>query len=265
MPTVKFQGQRFQFPEGATDEQIETGLRSYMEQAPIAGASTKPDTSNAERVDAPLAPTRESYFNEGDPIPSMTALTEQQALFAKHIATIETGGLPSRAIRTKVRPSDTGQGSSAYGKYQITHGLLSRAISTGYVTLDVMEQRAAEDLMERQRVALSVGGRDRAAYQQGGAKHELAVQWAAAYGYADVDKFLNDFNYGGSLGLEGNGEFLVLYESFARKLLNKHLEDANGDMVAAAAVWHGGPKGAGKATQLYKQKMRRLLEADNAN
>lgn len=267
MASVNFNGKKFNFPDGTTREQMEQVFTSYMQDTqPAAGYLAMFDDSYAMRTDAPVK-RRESYFGEGEDevLQTPIGLSEDQALFASSIAQLETGGLANRSVRTKVRPTEAGKGSSAYGTYQITHGLLSGAIQNKTVELSAQEAEAARELLERQAIALTVGGRDRAKYQKGGEKYGIALQWAKGYDYENVEAFLDDFDYGGTLGLADDGDFQVLYESMARKLLNHTLKQAGGDMVEAAALWHGGPKGAGKTTEMYKQKMKRLLEKQNDN
>ena len=226
---------------------------------PITGREFKSYKTVEDAVRAAEGRSKSIGTKLQNPVP----LTDKQAEFAKNIAQIETGGLQNRSVRTQVKPSGSQKGSSAYGTYQITHGLLRGTLENQVIALSGQERAAAEELMARQEVSLSIGGRDRVNYQAGGTKHGIAQKWAKEYGYEDVESFLNDFDYGGTLGLADDADFQVLYESFARKLLNKHLKDAGGDMVAAAAVWHGGPTGAGKTTEQYKQKMRKLMEASN--
>ncbi|MFG1501701.1 hypothetical protein ABMA70_15955 [Halobacteriovorax sp. XZX-3] len=264
MPQVEFRGQRFSFPEGATEEQISGVLRDYMETQPTANGMSTPDRSAAIRTENGYAPT-ESYFGETmdgeEPkLQDVPKLTAEQRRFAEAIAQVETGGLDNRFIRTKVKPNGTAAGSSAYGTYQITHGLLSGYLDKGVVSLTEQERAAAEELLRRQEIALTIGGRDRAKYQKGGIYQSQGVRWAKAYGFENVDEFLDAFDYGGTLGLDDDAEFQTLYESFARKMLNKHLDEAGGNPFKAARIWHGGPKGAGATTDNYERKVRRIYE-----
>lgn len=265
MPVVNFQGQQFNFPPGTSEAQIGDALKEYMVQSATARSMPSNDSSSDVRTENTSRVPTESYLQEEETLQSPVGLTAEQQKFADNIAQIETGGLAQRGVRTMVRPSEGQSGSSAYGKYQITHGLLSGTIRNGDIPFTEQEMAAANELLTRQEMALALGGRDRVHYQSGGSKYGIAQKWAKEYGYDDVEAFLDDFDYGGTLGLAEDGDFQVLYESFARKLLNKTLEDAGGDMLAAAGVWHGGPKGAGSATELYKQKMKRLLEAGNGD
>ena len=105
----------------------------------------------------------------------------------------------------------------------------------------------------------------RSRYARGGERAAQGALWAKQYGYEDVNKFLEDFDYGGSLGLADNAEFQYLYENAARKLLMRHLKDAGGDAVQAAAVWHGGPSWqtakSKNDTLAYIARMRKLMGA----
>ena len=264
MTTVKFQGQQFNFPIGTSEAQIGDALKEYMVQSASARSLLSFDASSDIRIESVSRTPTESYVQgEEATLQSPITLNGEQKKFAESIAQIETGGLAQRGVRTMVRPSGDAKGSSAYGKYQITHGLLRGAIDNNFIEFSEQELAAAEELLARQEMALAIGGRDRAKYQQGGSEYGIAQKWAQTYGYDDVESFLDDFDYGGTYGLAEDGDFQVLYESFARKLLNKTLEQAGGDMIAAAGVWHGGPKGAGASTEMYKEKMRRQLEAAN--
>jgi hypothetical protein len=256
---VEFQGQRFEFPAQATTEQIQKTLGQWRQDQPTVSGLSTPDKSAGLRTeDTSYAPT-ESYFeNPEDRLQVLQSLNTKQSEFAELIAEVETGSQPNRSIRTKVKPTGGNAGSSAYGTYQITHGLLSGWVEQG--KFSGQEQAAAQELLRRQEISLAIGGRDRVKYEAGGAKHAQGKAWATAYGYETVEEFLDDFDYGGTLGLGNDAQFQVLYESFARKMLNQHLRDANGDVLKAAAVWHGGPKGAGKTTKQYVEKVRRLMD-----
>lgn len=267
MQKVEFQGRQFEFPTQASKEQIEGALQQYLQSQPTAAGLSTPDKSAAMRTEEQYAPT-ESYLGESveGETPQLQALhkmNKEQRQFADAIAEVETGGLQNRSVRTQVKPNGDGAGSSAYGTYQITHGLLSGYIENKVVEFSEQELAAANELLRRQEISLAIGGRDRVKYQSGGAKHGQAVAWAKAYGYEDVESFLDAFDYGGNLGLSNDAEFQVLYESLARKMLNRHLKDAGGDPFKAARQWHGGPKGAGKKTDMYEQKVRKVYERSN--
>ena len=268
MPVVQFKDQRFNFPAGATEEQMKQAIGQYIESQ--GGASQflpTPDSDHAMRSENPQLAPSESYLPEATPegeqpvIQQVHPVSGKVAQFAEVIADVETGGQPERSIRTKAKPTVDGRGSSAYGTYQITRGLLRGALENNTVNFTEQERAAAQELINRQEIALAVGGRDRKHYQKGGSKHGMAQRWAKSYGYEDVNQFLDDFDYGGTYGLAEDGDFQVLYESFARKLLNHTLKQAEGDVFKAARVWHGGPKGAGKSTDLYEQKVRKVWES----
>ena len=264
MQKVEFQGKRFEFPAQATQEQIESALMQYMESRPTADGMSSPDKSAKLRTEEQYAPV-ESYFDEGDEaLQAVQKLTAQEQRFAEAIAEVETGGLQNRSVRTMVRPNGSNKGSSAYGTYQITHGLLSGYLEGGVIPFSEQEQKAAEELLRRQEIALTIGGRDRSKYEASGRLHGQAQAWAKSYGYETVKEFLDDFDYGGTLGLGNDAEFQVLYESFARKMLNKHLKDAGNDPFKAARIWHGGPKGAGNKTKMYEQKVRKIYEQSDS-
>ena len=266
MQKVEFQGQHFEFPAQATPEMIEGALLQHLESQPTANGISTPDKSHAMRTEQQYTPV-ESYFSgdgEGaEQIQQLLKLNAEQMRFAEAIAEVETGGLQNRSVRTQVRPKGGNVGSSAYGTYQITHGLLSGYIENGVITFSEQERAAADELLRRQEISLAIGGRDRSKYESGGAKHGQAVAWAQSYGYETVTQFLDDFDYGGSLGLGNDAQFQVLYESFARRMLNRHLRDAGNDPFKAARMWHGGPKGAGKKTDMYESKVRKIYERSN--
>ena len=268
MSTVIFHGKQFEFPVGTSQDQMEQVLSEYVVQKGSASEFIPtPDSDAAMRSENTSLAPAEGYAEllEGsgnaEVIQSPISLTKDQQDFAEVIAQVETGGLKNRSIRTKARPGiGSVKGSSAYGTYQITRGLLRGSIANKTVDFSQQELNAAQELMNRQEIGLAIGGRDRKNYQAGGARHGLAQRWAKQYGYEnDVESFLNDFDYGGTYGLAEDADFQVLYESMARKLLNKTLKDAGGDVVQAAGVWHGGPKGAGASTEMYKNKVRRIL------
>ena len=260
MPIVEYNDVEFDFPEGSTPQQIEQVIRSYREGLSSATDDGKPDSDMAMRSEQVTPPT-ESYFpaDSDQTSANLPSLNAEQQRFVDAIAEVETGGIENRSVRTMQAPSRGGQGSSAYGTYQVTHGLLSRAMDTGYISLSPEEEAAARELLARQKVGLAVGGRDRAKYEAGGSKHARGKKWAKQYGYDNVQSFLDDFDYGGTYGLADDEDFQMLYESFGRKLLVQHLKDANGDAERAAAVWYAGPK-AGKKSDGYVKKFRKAYE-----
>lgn len=264
---VDFEGTQYDFPDGTGDDEVASVLNSYViEQSSAASALPTPDTAASTRTERVSYKPRESYLPQPEDgteavMPEMTELNDQQRQFADLIGEVETGGEESRSIRTKVKPTGDGAGSSAYGTYQITHGLLSGVVEGNSIGLNEAELSAAQELLDRQELALTIGGRDRAKYQKGGAKYGMAQKWAKTYGYETVEEFLTDFDYGGTLGLEDDADFQVLYESFARKLLNDTLKQAGGDVAKAAGIWHGGANTSkwGATTKQYQQKVAKLL------
>lgn len=268
MPQVDFQGQVHEFPSNFSQEQIGAALKGFMAGKPTAGSTSSPDSSSGMRTERTNVTARTSYVAEGtetqpaEAFPELPELNTKQRSFAENIAQVETGGLSNRFIRTKVRPNDNERGSSAYGPYQITHGLLEGTLEESPDLFNDVERRAVQELMQRQELALAIGGRDRLQYEKGGLKHGLANRWAKQYGYESTDKFLDAFDYGGDMGLSDDGDFQTLYEGVARKLLNKHLKDAGGDELEAASVWHGGPNWSRKnksTTSQYRDKYSRLI------
>lgn len=268
MPQVDFQGQVHEFPSNFNQEQIGNALKNFSAGKPTAGTISSPDKSSAMRSERTNVTARTEYVSAAtettpeEAFPELPTLNTKQRSFAENIAQVETGGLDNRHIRTKVRPNGSEKGSSAYGPYQITHGLLEGTLEESPNLFNEVEQRAVQELMERQELALAIGGRDRGLYEKGGLKHGLANRWAKQYGFESTDKFLDAFDYGGDLGLSDDGDFQTLYEGFARKLLNKHLKDAGGDDVEAASVWHGGPNWKTKhkaSTNQYRDKYNKLI------
>ena len=261
--TIEFNGQTHEFPDNFNQEQISQALSSTMDAEPSAKHTSTPDTSSALRTERVNVGARENYgLGESNLLPELPTLNDKQSGYIDRIGEIETGGLEDRFVRTQVKPQSGGAGSSAYGPYQITHGLLEGTVEQSPQMFGPEELQAAQELMERQEIALAVGGRDRNKYQKGGAKHGMANRWAKQYGYETVEDFLNAFDYGGDLGLSDDGDFQVLYESFARKMLTQNLKDAGGDELEAASRWHGGSnwnKGKHKGTtEQYRKKYQKL-------
>ena len=224
---VEYNGQVIEFPSDASDDEILELL---------------------DGIDKPK--------EQGDAM----GLNEKESKFAERIKTIETGGVKNPFIRTKA----VGSGSSAYGTYQITKGLLSSVLSNGKL-LDEEEAEAMQDLVERQKVALKVGGSDLNNYKEGGKLAAQGRKYASQFGYDDVNTFLEDFDYGGTLGLSDNENFKMLYEQVAHKLLAQTLNETNGDEAEAAARWHGG-NGWAKAssrplTEQYINKYNKLASS----
>ena len=241
---VTFQGHTHIFPDEWDDAMVSKALKSYMEQ----NDNTPAAVSN---------PAVDDYKGMEE-MEGLLPLNEGELTFANTIGEIETGGLENRFIRTKM----AGTGSSAYGPYQITRNLLRGTLKNTPDMFDERERAVVEDLIARQSISLAVGGSDRAKYARGGLRYGQARKWATQYGFDNVDEFLDAFDYGGDFGLSEDGDFMVQYENIARKLMRKHLQDANGDPLKAAAVWHGGPSWQRakhrKQTEHYIAKYRRL-------
>ncbi|AUR83390.1 hypothetical protein NVP1034O_27 [Vibrio phage 1.034.O._10N.261.46.B7] len=234
---VEFQGKVHKFPDNASQDQIRGALMSLL---PASEGMGKVDTG----------------VRKGD---GLVALSEKQETFRENIQTIETGGLENNMIRTLAPGSS--EGSTAYGSYQITMGLAEGYLENHASLFDEDETRALETMIERQDVAIAIGGRDRKRYEKGGAGHAKAKQWAKKYGYENVDEFLDAFDYGGDMGLAEDADWQVHYENFGRKMLNKHLKDAGGDEIEAATMWHGGTnwkKTSPDTTRQYIAKYKKL-------
>lgn len=178
-----------------------------------------------------------------------TSLAIPLELFSNVIAQIETGGERNPFIRTKYR---TAKGSSAYGPYQITYGLLKASLDT----LPPKEVPYALMLLERQRISLLVGGKDKTKYIH----NREGLFYSQQFGYPSVKAFLEDFDYGGTLGLASNESFKKSYERIAKHLLSITLEQAEGDMVKAAGIWYGGLGNQGTDINTYKEKFKLILE-----
>jgi len=169
--------------------------------------------------------------------------------FKNIIKKIETGNLSDPFIRTMLA-----QGSSAYGPYQVTKGLALDYLDNDKLT---SQQKAAlKEMITRQMVSLKIGGSDRCLFEEGGDKHEQAKEYAKHYGYCCYTSFLNDFDYGGTLGYPDQWKGLLT--SAQEAILFLIYESCDRDPLEAAAVWHGG-KGwrTGKhrdQTDSYRQK-----------
>lgn len=251
---IEFEGQQHEFPDDFTDEEVSAALEDFTsDNAAAVSLPTFDDSGSDTGYQGTVTIPVDDLETDG-----LVSLSAAEQKFADDIAEIETGNLQNRFIRTQVK----GSASSAYGTYQITRGLLRGTLQNNPDVFTEAEQRAAQALIERQSVALAVGGSDRAAYEPGGRKHAMALRWAQQYGYDNVKTFLDDFDYGGTLGLSNNGQFQVMYENIGRKLLQQHLKDADGNGQQAAAVWHGGPKWKNSThkgtTQQYINKYNRL-------
>lgn len=151
--------------------------------------------------------------------------------FKSIIKKIETGNLKDPFIRTQLA-----QGSSAYGPYQVTKGLALDYIDNDKLTKQ--QKTALKEMVTRQMVSLQIGGSDRVKYEEGGEKYEKGKDFAKHYGYCCNTSFLNDFDYGGTLGYPEQWKGLLT--SAQEAILRVIYEACDCDPLEAAAVWHGG-------------------------
>lgn len=257
---VEFLGEIHEYPDTWNDFQIGNAITAYMKEKPASEVMDKPDDSREMRTERLNVGAVTEYVAKEEQFPELPTLNLNERMFVDTIAEIETGGLSNKFIRTKVN----GSGSSAFGRYQITHGLLSGTIAQSPDLFEEAELRAAQELVERQEISLAVGGSDIPKYQAGGERHHQAKLWASKYGYDDVNEFLTAFDYGGDFGLGDNAEFQNLYEGFARKMLLKELKGADNDPIEAASRWHGGLKWrkakSRKTTDKYREKYKAIID-----
>lgn len=294
MATISFEGETHEFPDDFTDEEISTALsgkdvaatttpqvitamddgipqpelleKGQDKEAILAFPISRPATLPTETdsidnpVQSPIGFGASGSFRDR----RVTTIKEDVGSFRDKIATIETGGLDNTFIRTRVLPSATTKGSSAYGTFQITQGLLVDYLTRKRKLFDFADEKAMGELIHRQQLALAVGGRDRKSYEKGGRNHTLAKQWAKDLKYDDVGTFLDAFDYGGDLGLGDDTEFQLAYENFGRKMLQDTLKEAKGDELEAASRWHGGAKWktakSRKDTDRYREKYTALQQ-----
>lgn len=252
---VEYGGQHFDFPDDASDDEIGQTLESLgVDVVENGGAAL----SMGRQPDALDFDELELLGGGGEGGVAMMKLNAEQQKFVDNIRTIETGGVSNPYIRTKA----VGTGSSAYGPWQITKGLLESTLKNKPDFFDDKERAVIEDLITRQKVALMVGGSDRAKYAAGGMKMAQGAAWAKRYGFADVDSFLNAFDYGGDFGLSQNSDFQLAYEGIAHKLLVDQLNETGGDALEAASRWHGGRgwKSASSLahTEVYRKRYQKL-------
>lgn len=226
MIEVNIDGQVHEFPSNATKEEIELVLRGRFSKPAMQDNMIQPEQDDG---------TDDNEFN----MPVSVPLNTKQQSFRDKIAHIETGGLDNPYIRTKARPAGKQSGSSAYGTFQITKGLLKQFIKKDKM-FEEDELKAMSKLEERQQVAVLIGGRDRARFELGGSDHAQSRMLMKRFGFEDNKSFLDAFDYGGDFGLTDDDEFQMAYESFGRKMLNNTLRRAGGDELEAASVWHGG-------------------------
>lgn len=253
---VSYGGRLYEFPADATDEEIGDTLHSLgLDEFEHGGAAINmgrnSEELSADEIDQLFATSNGEEMN-------FMKLNDQQKRFAQNIRAIETGGVDNPYIRTKA----AGTGSSAYGPVQITKSLLESTLRSNPDMFTDAERAAMEDLVTRQKIALAVGGRDRAKYARGGVKMAQGAAWAKKFGFDDVNSFLNAFDYGGDFGLSGNPEFQLHYESVAEKMLVAQLEETGGDELEAASRWHGGRgwKNASsrQQTDAYRKRYQKL-------
>jgi len=278
---IEFEGQGYEFPADATEDEIIDMLSTVKppEVSAMADQLKQPEfQQSAEDENAALAqpPAQEGQVDgtprqvEGDagqaPAQGSQAvsriepvnLNATQQEFRDKIAGVETGGLKKRSIRTTVLNS----GSSAYGTFQITKGLIIQFLKTKGSLFNPEELGAMRELADRQKASLLIGGIDRKNYEAGGKNHAHGQFLADSFGFETVDEFLNAFDYGGDFGLADDAQFQMLYENFARKMLNDTLKGTGGDVIEAASIWHGGAgwrtAKSRKDTDIYRQKYKKL-------
>lgn len=293
MPNIQFEGVTHSFPDDFTDDDIATALsQEEAKQTNIAqGTSAMADgimqpelaeddgeepitLSFAAPRDVPLPTEVVEIDNElQNPIvlaskPDLftrstdVAMNKKEGTFRDKIANLETGGLDNDFIRTRVKPKKGSAGSSAFGTFQITRGLLRSTLRNKAKLFTEPEQAAMAKLINLQSIALAIGGVDRKKYEKGGRSRSQAEVWAKGLKFETVDDFLNAFDYGGDYGLSKDVAFKAQYENFGRKMLNSVLKQAKGNAPEAASIWHGG-KGWRKAksksdTKKYRSKFESL-------
>lgn len=252
---VNYGGKLYEMPDDASDDEVaellgDLGIDEVEHGGAALNMGRNPEFLDHDEIDA--------LFAADFGMESFMKLNDQQKRFAQNIRTIETGGVANPYIRTKA----AGTGSSAYGPVQITKGLLESMLNKKPDLFTDAERAAMQDLVTRQKIALAVGGSDRAKYATGGVKMAQGAAWAKKYGFADVESFLNAFDYGGDFGLSTDSQFQLHYESVAEKLLVTQLEETGGDELEAASRWHGGRgwqnASSRKATEIYRKRYQKL-------
>lgn len=255
---VEHGGREYEMPDTATDDQVleflgNLGVAEVEAGGPAVDMGRQNELLSAEDVDALFT------VGEGEQMSEVTLmkLNAEQQSFADKIRQIETGGLKNPFIRTKA----AGTGSSAYGPYQITRGLLTAQLKANPNLFDPTETAVIKDLINRQSIALAVGGSDRGKYLPGGSKQAQGAAWAKQYGFANVTDFVNAFDYGGDFGLSGNADFQITYEAVAAKLLAAQLDETGGDALEAASRWHGGKGWRNAASRAHTDVYRKRFTA----
>ena len=137
--------------------------------------------------------------------------------FMDAIRQVETGGLADPWIRTKM----SGTGSSAYGPYQVTKGLIDGALKDESYGFDGEEKTILRKLSRQQKESLRIGGSDRSRYEGKLSREHL-----------------DRFDYGGSFDFTDAEKIILLRAQ--EKMLKKNLLDSGGDYDEAARRWHGG-------------------------
>jgi len=226
-----------------------TTVPLIVEEAPLLGK--------------PISTTQGSWPQVGTNVWSEGAVgMDDQEKYLQGIMKIETGGLSDPFIRTNVKPREGEQGSSAYGPYQITSEHLEGALNNKDIPLTPEERTALEKVLARQHDSLIVGGRDAKIYGPGGPKELEGKALAQKWGYQDLSKFIKDFDYGGSLGYDGDK--LVLTQA-QKKIALQNYKEAGNDPVKAAGQWHGGKNWKGGIyegrTLEYMEKFKRVIDS----
>jgi hypothetical protein len=256
---VTYGGVEYEMPSDSTDEEVlgfldNLGASDVEAGAPAVEMGRLFETADLSELEGAFT------IGEGEQSAEVNfmKLNQQQKQFVDKIRQLETGGLQNPFIRTKAK----GTGSSAYGPYQITKGLIQSTLKASPDKFTPEEQALMQDLAKRQQIALAVGGKDRATYSRGGAKQAQGAAWAKQYGFDSVDAFLSAFDYGGDYGLGGDSDFQIAYESVAHKMLVAQLEETGGDALEAASRWHGGTgwkrASSRQHTDIYRQRFQKL-------
>jgi len=283
MPIVEFEGVTHEFPDDFNDADIAVALQESTSTpqgtTAMADGIEQPEMAQSEADEAQVLVFP---LEEKAPLPKETVLQSRDAVtpvpfgdiratldittpmkkdvttFRDKIAQVETGGLDNPFIRTKV----DGSGSSAYGTFQITKGLLVNNLKNRDKLFTTEEKQAMAELIVRQSIALKIGGSDRKTYAKGGREHALAQVWSDRFGYETVEDFLDAFDYGGDYGLADNTAWKLQYENFSRKMLKDTLKQAKGNQIEAASIWHGGSNWrkakSRKGTDRYRDKFSKL-------
>lgn len=280
---IEFEGQEYDFPDDATNDEILDILSTVKtpEVSAMSDQLPQPEfAQSSEDEEAALAqpPAQEGQV-DGEPKQvvggegkapaeglqaaktTLVNLNTKQQEFRDNIAGVETGGLKKRSIRTTVTPKKGQPGSSAYGTFQITKGLIIQFLKSKGNLFSPDELGAMRELADRQKASLIIGGEDRESYEVGGTNRAHGQFLADSFGFETVDEFLDAFDYGGDFGLADDAQFQMQYENFARKMLNDTLKGAGGNVIEAASIWHGGAgwrtASSRKDTDKYREKFNK--------